>query len=390
MAQTFFTDRECWRRHLSLDPFTGSDPPYVRLRAAQGFEAADYFMSTYWVWGKFIENLADVGYDGSNMAMMSYDWRLAFPILEQRDGYLTRLRFTIEAFHETTGEKAVIMSHSMGGSLVLYFFKWVTTEKKHGGGGGGSDWVEKYVHSFVNIAGTLLGVPKTVPALLSGELKDTAALLGALGSMMEQYFGRKMRKDMWSTWGSLWQMLPKGGDAIWGTGADICSGDDHREGLMCEKDSTDESSGAAVRNDKSGNMVIPKGVNNMMAPKVPLIAMLNDAFILNGTDNMPVGKIRNGSNATISTSNGLIPEISLPATCSSAKAEQKLQHLVSTSGWSTEETIDFLLQWGGGHGSQLSASKQFSFKSGTGAKLRKQQWHNPTGKNGLYGRNARE
>ena len=43
----------------------GSDP---RARA-QGFEAADYVLGGYWVWGRLIENLADVGYDPSTMHM---------------------------------------------------------------------------------------------------------------------------------------------------------------------------------------------------------------------------------------------------------------------------------------------------------------------------------
>ena len=48
MARTFFSDRECWRKHLALDPRTGLDPEGIRLRAAQGFEAADNFVATYW------------------------------------------------------------------------------------------------------------------------------------------------------------------------------------------------------------------------------------------------------------------------------------------------------------------------------------------------------
>ena len=51
------------------------DPENIRVRSAQGFEAADNFIATYWVWSRIIENLADVGYDGSLMTMMSYDWR---------------------------------------------------------------------------------------------------------------------------------------------------------------------------------------------------------------------------------------------------------------------------------------------------------------------------
>jgi Lecithin:cholesterol acyltransferase len=43
-ARALFTDRNCWREHLALDPYTGMDPEGIRLRAAEGFEAADYFM----------------------------------------------------------------------------------------------------------------------------------------------------------------------------------------------------------------------------------------------------------------------------------------------------------------------------------------------------------
>ena len=112
-AKSFLMDRDCWREHMMLDPMTGGDPPDIRLRAAQGFEAADYFMGNYWVFGKLIENLADVGYDSSTMSMEPYDWRVAFPILEERDGYLTKLKHTIEAMHKTSGKKVVLSSHSM-------------------------------------------------------------------------------------------------------------------------------------------------------------------------------------------------------------------------------------------------------------------------------------
>jgi phospholipid:diacylglycerol acyltransferase len=111
MARTFFSDRECWRKHLALDPKTGLDPEGIRLRAAQGFEAADNFVATYWVFSKMIENLADVGYDGSLMTMMSYDWRLGYNMMEKRDGYFTKLKMAVEAHYITSGEKIVLVSH---------------------------------------------------------------------------------------------------------------------------------------------------------------------------------------------------------------------------------------------------------------------------------------
>ncbi|KAL3782348.1 hypothetical protein ACHAW5_003865 [Stephanodiscus triporus] len=230
MAKSFLADSECWRRHLMLHPRTGMDPENVRVRAAQGFGAADNFVGAYWVWSKIIENLADVGYDGSTMTMMSYDWRLGFEHLESRDGYLTKLKHAIEGHRSATGEKVVVVSHSMGGLLYYYFLQWVVADVKAGGGGGGRDWIETNVQAFVNIAGPMLGVPKAIPAVLSGELGDTAALLPQLGDLLERYFGRRWRRNLWMTWGSLFGMLPKGGDAIWGVGADVRDEEDSSGG----------------------------------------------------------------------------------------------------------------------------------------------------------------
>lgn len=233
-ATSFLMDRDCWKEHMMLDAMTGGDPEGIRLRAASGFDAADYFLGNYWVWGKLIENLADVGYTPSTMAMEPYDWRLAFPVLEERDGYLSRLRSRIEDMHHTTGKKVVLTTHSMGALLVHYFFAWVTTPKRRGGGGGGKRWVDEHIHSFINIAGSHLGVPKASTALLSGEMSDTV-MMGTIGTMVEQFFGRRHRRELWSTWGALWAMLPKGGNAVWGAGTDLgCPTDEVNEAdLFC-------------------------------------------------------------------------------------------------------------------------------------------------------------
>lgn len=125
-ARAFLKDPSCWLEHITLDPETGMDPDSIRVRAAEGFEAEDYFFGSYWVFGKIIENLAVVGYDSSTMTMEPYDWRLAFPLLEKRDGYFNKLKHEIEAMHETTGEKVVHTSHSMGAIVVHFFMAWAT------------------------------------------------------------------------------------------------------------------------------------------------------------------------------------------------------------------------------------------------------------------------
>lgn len=68
----------CWLEHLSLHSETGLDPPEIRVRAVPGLVAADYFANGYFVWAVLIENLAKIGYEGKNLHMAAYDWRLSY------------------------------------------------------------------------------------------------------------------------------------------------------------------------------------------------------------------------------------------------------------------------------------------------------------------------
>ena len=63
MATAYFANRQCWMQHMRLDPATGLDPPGIKLRAVSGLEAVDWFVPGYFVWGKVIESLGEVGYD---------------------------------------------------------------------------------------------------------------------------------------------------------------------------------------------------------------------------------------------------------------------------------------------------------------------------------------
>ncbi|SCU78241.1 LANO_0A02498g1_1 [Lachancea nothofagi CBS 11611] len=215
MLKTMVLDKMCWLKHVMLDPETGLDPPNFTLRAAQGFEASDFFMAGYWIWNKVLQNLGAIGYDPNKMATAAYDWRLAYLDLERRDSYFSKLKQKVELDFKLTGEKAVLVGHSMGSQIIFYFLKWVEAEGPLYGNGG-PDWVENYVDSFVNVAGTLLGVPKSVPALISGEMKDTIQLNALAMYGLEKFFSRKERLDMIQTWGGVPSMLPKGGSLIWG------------------------------------------------------------------------------------------------------------------------------------------------------------------------------
>ena len=46
---------------------------------------------------KIVENLAVVNYDTNNLYLAPYDWRLSYYNLEERDGYFSKLKSTIES-----------------------------------------------------------------------------------------------------------------------------------------------------------------------------------------------------------------------------------------------------------------------------------------------------
>eukprot|EP00892_Ulva_mutabilis_P006675 jgi/Ulvmu1/437/UM001_0444.1 len=208
MAGMFLSNRQCWMKHLSLDFSSGLDPEGIRVRNAQGLDAVDFFFPGYDVWAKAIVSLADIGYDSSTMVALPYDWRLSIPNLELRDGYFTRLRSQIEFFRRVYDQKVLIVAHSWGDNVARNFLYWMEEISPR--------WVEEHVAVHFNAAGPVLGVPKALTSLLSGELKETAQLLGLASVIGEQLLGKEERTLVWRTWGSALGMLPSGGTRIWG------------------------------------------------------------------------------------------------------------------------------------------------------------------------------
>ncbi|KAK2779886.1 hypothetical protein FQN52_002366 [Onygenales sp. PD_12] len=213
MMRALVLDKASWKNHIMLDKFTGLDPPGIKLRAAQGFDATDFFITGYWIWNKILENLATIGYDPVNAFSAAYDWRLAYLNLERRDHYFSRLKTYIETAVKLSDRKVVLVSHSMGSQVTMFFFKWVES-KEHGNGG--SDWVETHIDSWINISGCMLGTPKGLPAVLSGEMKDTAQLNAFAVYGLEKFLSKEERAELFRAMPGISSMLPKGGDAVWG------------------------------------------------------------------------------------------------------------------------------------------------------------------------------
>lgn len=215
MLRTMVLDKTCWLRHIMLDPETGLDPPNIKVRALQGFEAADFFVTGYWIWNKILQNLAVIGYGPDNMFSASYDWRLAYLDLERRDGYFLKLKAQIETAKTLNGQKLYLVGHLMGLQVALYFMKWVEAEGPLYGNGG-PRWCHNHLAGFINISGSMLGTPKAIPAIILGEMKDTVQLNQLAVYGLDKFFSKKERVDMLRTFGGVPSMLPKGGELIWG------------------------------------------------------------------------------------------------------------------------------------------------------------------------------
>jgi phospholipid:diacylglycerol acyltransferase len=215
MMRALVMDQAGWKRHIMLDTETGLDPPGIKLRAAQGFDAADFFITGYWIWNKILENLATIGYDPTNAFTAAYDWRLSYMDYERRDQYYSRLKMHIELAVRISNKKAVLLSHSMGSQVLYHFFHWVEAE---GYGNGGPEWVETYIDSWINISGCMLGALKGLPAVLSGEMRDTAQLNAFAVYGLERFLGRAERAEIFRAMPGISSMLPIGGDVIWGNG----------------------------------------------------------------------------------------------------------------------------------------------------------------------------
>jgi len=215
MMRALITDKTWWSNNIKLDPITGLDPPGVKLRAAQGFAATDVFITGYWLWSKILENLATIGYDGNNAFTAAYDWRMSYINYENRDQYYTRLKNHIELAARISNKKVVLLSHSMGSQVLYHFFHWVEAECA-GCGNGGPNWVEAFVDSWINISGCMLGAVKSLTAVLSGEMRDTAQLNSFAIYGLEKFLSRAERADIFRAMPGISSMLPIGGETVWG------------------------------------------------------------------------------------------------------------------------------------------------------------------------------
>ncbi|KAI5817086.1 Lecithin:cholesterol acyltransferase-domain-containing protein [Pyronema omphalodes] len=262
MLRAMITDRASWKQHIMLDKYNGLDPEGVKLRAAMGFDATDFFVTGYWIWSKILENLASIGYDPTSAYTASYDWRLAYLNLEVRDQYFSRLKSHIEVAHKLHGKKVALVAHSMGSQVAHYFFKWVEAE---GHGDGGPTWVNDHIAAFINISGCMLGAIKGLPAVLSGEMRDTVQLNPVAVYGLEKFFGRQERAEINKAMPGISSMLPKGGEAIWGNLTWAPDDDEHQEiSYGSTLKFADRSSGNNTSDPSPQNMTVTESLQFLL------------------------------------------------------------------------------------------------------------------------------
>lgn len=76
------------------------------------------------------------------------------------------------------------------------------------------DWIDEHIFGSYHISPVMLGVPKALAALLSGDTRDTAQL-GALSTLVDTLLPPSDRAALTASWGSIVDMLPEGGEGVW-------------------------------------------------------------------------------------------------------------------------------------------------------------------------------
>lgn len=206
MLLNLVRDPECYMAHVALNRTDASDPHGVALRTDEGFSTVDYLVGNFWVWAKMMVNFADVGYLPSDMYVAPYDWRLSAALAEERDGFMSKLKWRVEHLVARSGHRAVVVSHSYGSNVFVRFLQWADAREP--------GWTDRHVHSFVNVGGPMMGMPKALAAVLSGEFRDTAMLPYVTQSLLDVQLTHELRARTFRTWPCLAEMLPRGPAAL--------------------------------------------------------------------------------------------------------------------------------------------------------------------------------
>lgn len=172
MVETTLYDKTCWIECLKLGK-NGSDPKDCKVRPDEGLSAISelspgnlYAPPATSIFTPLIKYLAELGYDTNTLLGSPYDWRLSPRELEKRDSFFTTLKFRLETVVKRHRRPAIVIAHSMGNNLFLYFCDWLRLVDRPPMGH--RRWLRRHIFGFVGFAAPLLGAPIAIKSVLSG------------------------------------------------------------------------------------------------------------------------------------------------------------------------------------------------------------------------------
>jgi hypothetical protein len=106
---------------------------------------------------------SEFGYDVNNIIGLPYDWRLSPSEMERRDSFFTQMKHKLETAVKRHQRPAIVMAHSMGNNLFMYFCEWLKVNTKSH-----DRWLKRHVWAYVGFAAPLLGSPGSLKSVFSG------------------------------------------------------------------------------------------------------------------------------------------------------------------------------------------------------------------------------
>jgi len=162
----------CWVECMKVETYNQTDPPDCKLRAVSSIEAISELDPGQFtgplsaIFRHIIDALVDnYAYDPTTLAAAPYDWRLPPIKLEERDHYFSNLKTTIEEIVAFNKAPAIVIAHSMGNNVFLYFVEWIKDLYPHDW----ERWFDCHVSTFFAVGAPLLGAAGTVRVALSGQ-----------------------------------------------------------------------------------------------------------------------------------------------------------------------------------------------------------------------------
>ena len=87
--------------------------------------------------------------------------------MEKRDSLFTQIKYKLETAVRRHERPAIIMAHSMGNNIFMYFCEWLKSSMR-GVSGGYEKWLKTHIWAYVGFAAPLLGSPGALKSVFSG------------------------------------------------------------------------------------------------------------------------------------------------------------------------------------------------------------------------------